>query len=427
MFEEHIKDYRLQKKLSQAIIKKGGKTAFALRGMSHCGHRSGAPEAGVGILSNGRGSFINGVHWCGNSWICPVCSAIKMYHYGAKIAAALEALKKDYNAVMITYTVFHTKHDTAAQVFDLLFETWKKFVAQRCSSNKIKKNGEKYKSGVLANFFNELGIKYTVRCSEVTYTENGWHPHHHVLYWVPKKNFDKVLDFEEKLRERWRKCQISAMKKVFGYEKYVGLKESDKKDKINGVFISKNNDKPAIAQSSDYICGWGGDKELTGNSRKTARGENSMTIFEMIDAANANNDYMEKVIEAAEYLRSCSRRRCNLSKGLTEIIVTQMNTEGYKEVLKKKRADVWGKSPWRLVIWFSSSDWSSLCYKDMEIEESVITKILIMACEEDGYEQILKYLKELNLDLKPRNYDPVGIHKALADALNQSIDIGIAA
>lgn len=404
---DNIKDYRAQKYFKK-FINESGKN-FKLRTFLSCGRRPTKPENGISILSNGVHSRIFGAKMCGNSWACPVCSAIKMSRAATRISAALDALKETHYGIMITFTVFHSKNDTCKEVFDLLFKTWSSFISNR-------------QDGAYAKFLSDLNIKHYVRCSEVTFSENGWHPHMHVLYFVPKENFESVLAYEKSLRERWRDKQSKAMKKIYGYVKYNAFYESEVEhgEGAAGVFISKSNEKPIIQKSSDYIAGWGADKELTGNYLKEATSKTSKTPYQLLYAA-IDGDQMAKnlYLEFAEYIITNKRRRFDFSRtGLAKIITQYMNTEIYKEVLKKKRTQyLEGKAAWHQVIWFSSEQWYEICSRERELDFSLITLILALARYDDGYELITEVLALYKIEPTARQ-DSKGFYDSIAKMLN---------
>lgn len=406
---DNIKDYRLHKFLKKAIVSAG--KGFVLRTLTHCAEVSVNPAAGVAILSNSRYSRLFGARMCKNSWACPICSAVQSSRYAARIAAALDALKDKYNAIMITFTIFHSKQDSCQQAFDLLFETWKRFAD--------KGTGER--NGGLSTFLHDLNIKHRVRCAEVTYSENGWHPHFHCLFWVPKSKFASVLSYEEKLVESWRTCQEKTMKKVYGYTKYNAFYESEKlHPSQRGVFISKVNNKPIIQKSSDYLCGWGADNEAVGNYLKQASSKNSRTPYQLLQAGyDGDQKAIQLYLEFAEYVITHKRRRFDFSRtGINAIVQNYINSSEYREVMKKKfiqfRAD---GAKWHLVSWFSNEQWRALCRTDSQLDFSLLTLILCLAKYSNGHEMINEVLTLHNLPIS-LNYDPLGYVNSLIEILN---------
>lgn len=411
---DNIKDYRLQKYLRKAIMnQKNSNHRFILRTLYHCGERAGSDITGVAVAANKRHSRIIGAKMCKNSWACPVCSAIQMSKKAAQISAAIDALKDTHNAIMITFTVFHSKNDTCQQIFDLLYKTWAKVTyVSRNTDGKLSRFGK---------FLKDLDIKHRVRCGEATYTPNGWHPHFHCLFWVPKKNFDKVLKYEESLREAWREAQEKVMGQIYGYAKYNAFYESERLhgEAAAGVYISKADGKPTIQKSSDYLCGWGADKELTGNYQKQATNPDSLTMYQLLEkASNGDKQAEELYLEFARYIIEFKHRRADISRtGLKEIIQNYINSNGYKEVMKKKRMQyAEDAGAWQLVAWFSKEDWYKIYNSDID----AVAEILALARLPDGYNLICKFLAENNIDCHPLPYDPIGYCEEMTKLFSQA-------
>lgn len=408
---DNVKDYRAQKALKKFI--NSSSKSFVLRTLANCGNVSSSAISGMSIIANHRHSRVVGAKMCGNSWACPVCTAIKMSRCAARIAAAIDALQETHNAIMITFTIFHSKNDSCQQAFDLLYNTWVRFT----------KRNLKERTGGLGTFMTDCEIRHRVRVGEVTFTENGWHPHFHCLFWVPKKHFNKVLSYEQKLRDDWRRCEQIEMKKIYGYAKYNAFYESEKLhgEAAAGVFISKCNGQPVIQKSSDYLCGWGADKELTGNYLKEATCTTSRTPYQLLnDAMNGDQTAIQLYLEFAEYIILHKRRRFDFGRasGLRQIIQQQINSAGYKEVMKKKRTQYRADAgEWRLVIWFSSAQWSEICRIDNNLDFSLIALLMCLAKYNDGYEMICEVLRLHNLPTG-LNYDPVGYHDAFVRMIN---------
>lgn len=409
---DNIKDYRLQKFFKKTIAEQNYSDSFILRTFANCGNKGASEIAGVSLLSNHTHSRIYGAKMCGNSWACPVCSAIKMAKAAAKIAVAIDALKeKDYVPIMITFTVFHSKADSCQQVFDLLYGTWRTVTYQGTKS--------RANVGAWGRFIHELEIKHRVRCAEVTYSENGWHPHFHCLFWIHKSKLTNVLQYEESLRAQWQKAQEKVMKKIYGFVKYNAFYESKKQhgEGAAGIYISKADGLPIIQKSSDYLCGWGADKEVTGNYLKKATNPTSMTPYQILQKASEGDEKCKKLyLEFAKYIILHKVRRYDFSRqGLNQIIQDKINSEGYKEVLKKKRMQyLEDTGKWHLVAWFSSGLWSKICRN----EDDLVSILLEWAKLENGYNLIIEELKKRQFLELPLNYDPVGYSDSLIKFLN---------
>lgn len=385
----------------------------------------GSQQADVGlikkstvVMSNGKHSHFIGLARCNNSWACPVCTAKKMAEYGGRIACAIDALSTQYNqyAVMVTFTLPHTKNMSCWESLEILHDTWFKFANSSISKMKrkykLKDGTEKtYYTDSGRNAFSkmrvELNIKHLVRVFEVTYGEdNGWHPHIHALLWIPKENFNKVVDYEESLNELWWRCAKRVAKKFYT-EKHIAeylypdYKKATK-DGHKSVYISRNKDgKPRIQKSSNYLIdGWSGDLELTGSyKQKTAR-NGHYTPRQLLVRAYENPNERDKLLKLyAEYARATSgRKRVNFSNtGINDIVKNWKSSHEYIESLKKKYMDKVA-APFKLVTWFTEEQWLAITILDREIY--IRAKILELAKLPDGKVRITDELLKYNIDIR---------------------------
>lgn len=284
MLQQEISDYRQLKAIRKKMeTPEFGREKYFLKSVYNCGKKvpviSG--KAAVALVANKKQAKFMGVASCKSSWGCPVCTARQMSKYAAKIAIALDALKeRSLSAAMITFTIPHTRGFSCEQATEILYKSWKAFTVH---GNKILKATP---NDIFSKFMAEFGSKHRVRVTEYTFGNAGWHPHMHCLFWFPSNRIQEILDWEERLNERW----LELTKRYTIRELLIGYPETQRKtvrakvetrvnimysrmntDESHGVYISKDeNNKVIVQQSSDYICGWGGNREVTGNYQNKA-------------------------------------------------------------------------------------------------------------------------------------------------------------
>lgn len=364
--------------------------SYKLRLLANCMTYADAKQ-GVQIISNGRDSRIIGPRACQHSWACPECTARIMRKYSTRIAAAIDALsKKGYAATMFTFTVFHSTMMSCEDTFLLLNKAWNIFNKNKTWSKKrkepIKKTqknnvkGNTYKScGAWSRFYQEFGCNHTVKTLETTYGNHGWHPHIHMLIWVKNEDLQKLADWEEELNKDWAVAVDKAAKIIYkenehAYEvrKFLESKTDREDSEHLGLFISKTTDgKIKRWSSGDYLCGWGGENELTGLGMKTARKDN-MTPFQMLEKAHdlettditQSNKLIELYLTFAYTVIKYRISRIQFSRtGLKAIINTHLQTEEFKAVIKKKKESL-HIAPYRNIAWFTKKQWSDICCSD---------------------------------------------------------------
>lgn len=342
----------------------------------------GEPLRGVQVISNGQESRILGPRPCNHSWACPECTAKQMKKYSTRIAAAIDALaKKNYACTMFTLTVFHTTRQSCEDTYFLLRKAWEIMDKQKTWRRK-KKDGTYYvNSGIWSQFHNEFKFTHHVKTLEVTYGKHGWHPHIHMLIWFKKSDLQKLADWEEKLNQEWNRCidkaaQILYKDNLEQYEirKFLESKETRDDYQHCGLHISKTEDgKIKRWSSGDYLCGWGGENELTGLGMKSARNDN-MTPFQILEKAyelettdiTQSNQLLELYLHFAWVVIKNRISRIAFSRtGLKTIIDTHLQTEEFRSIIKKKKSTL-GLKPFKNIAWFTSKQWHDICCSDNE-------------------------------------------------------------
>jgi hypothetical protein len=199
-----------------------------------------------------------GLQTCGSVWACPVCAAKIAERRRGEIIAAMAAHKAAGGSVtMLTLTCPHQRTDNLA---DLL----------------------KKQAKALNSFWNDrhvkavsksMGIVGQIRALEVTHgrlsaSNNGWHPHYHVLQfgglgvdYVPL-DWLQTVDGEELLYQRWASACVRA-----------GLGEPSR---AHGLKLDDGS------KAAKYVSKWGLEDEMTkGHTKKALHGE---TPFDFLRA-----------------------------------------------------------------------------------------------------------------------------------------------
>jgi len=81
--------------------------------------------------------------------------------------------------------------------------------------------------------------------------------------------------------------------------------------------------------------------------------------------------------------------------GLRKIIDNWLQTEEFKSIVKKKK-DSLNLKPFRNIAWFSSKQWSDICFSS-RTNVYIIPLIKCFACYENGYELICELMIANNL------------------------------
>jgi len=310
-------------------------------------------------------AMIYGLTTCKNTFGCPICTPMRMAKFRSKIGVLLDALRDKYYAFMVTFTIPHAAYQSCKEVSDILYNTWRLFNLQK-GAHKFKKDGTPKYDSIVNEWWIKSQIKYNVRGYEYTWSrQNGWHAHFHCLFWVPRYLVDVAFSFEQELQNYWDKIaklktlQYWQKNKLYGTDeqrqkRLEALFWTTRKKRHSGLLISKHE-----AKSSEYIASWGKDLELTGGNYKQHKNGN-LSPEQILEKAPNDNFFAELY---KEYLLNVTRKpvhqRMSFSPGMNKIAVTYMNTQKYKEVIKKNISQ---KEDWEIVGWLSAEDWLK-CYE----------------------------------------------------------------
>lgn len=200
MLDETVSDNRLHRMLASYLQKFANGRTAKLKGLRLCGSqvlKFPAMAHNVYVTSNGENASFFGTTRCNSAWACPRCSAKVMADKAARIACLIDAEATWHGeyAFMVTFTLPHIEHMYCADTFDVLRATWRLFTK---GSNKVTTPYWKFRK--------KFGIEYHVRVYDVTWGENGWHPHIHALFFTKPENFAELQKYEDELTKFWFQC-----------------------------------------------------------------------------------------------------------------------------------------------------------------------------------------------------------------------------
>lgn len=119
----------------------------------------------IGITASGR-THVKGLQRCRSVGSCPYCSPVIRQRRAADIEALSEAaLATGKRVHMLTLTLQHRASSSLVHSLDVLRDAWRKMRESRATR------------AVVAS----AGVHGLVKVLEVTFGENGWHPHFHML------------------------------------------------------------------------------------------------------------------------------------------------------------------------------------------------------------------------------------------------------
>ncbi len=207
--------------------------------VSWCGFRNlYGKNTGVSLVQGvetGR-VFYSGLMHCGSVWRCPVCSFKIARQRQLEVYDILQHYHKEGRRMsFITLTVAHKKQHTLQSSLDLLLSEFRKM--QRLKP--YKKVRESY-----------VGM---IKSLEITYGDNGWHPHLHIL----------LIHNED----------VNRMQREFVARELLRLWFERKEIQKRGTLLKhqKQYEVYTTKQIGDYVTKWDVSGEMTKSFSKEPR------------------------------------------------------------------------------------------------------------------------------------------------------------
>lgn len=409
-----VLDYQAQHYLRSFIRDLPYEERKQLHNVSLCNqHVSRATGGDVYVLVNEelKRSRYYGLMRCKNTWCCPVCTALEMEKYRKYINAAIEMLCKTHFGFMVTLTIPHFKFMGWRETMDILYDTWKYFRL---------KSFNRDHGHVFHQFNQEVPTENWVRVGEFTWSEkNGAHPHFHCIWWTPRGNEGKVLDWESRLNDFWlkqaRRIAIKYWRKHKLHEDLLNQGAWQTYEQLaDTVFQSlKNNEQErgrswneAVhfsrdangnlleAKTGDYISGWGADNEVTGNCRKEASHSGHLTPYQILIKAQTDSRFRAIYMEfCLAVTRKPVHHRVNFSKNKLFARVKEWLKNQPKE--ESDRLEKKSVNKWAVVCYFSEEQWYDILDLEDMTGSPITSNILYLASQ--SKEILLEYLDGMKI------------------------------
>ncbi|MEK5257659.1 protein rep [Paenibacillus sp. FSL F4-0125] len=264
-------------------------------------------------------AFYGGLMVCGSVWVCPVCAAKISERRRSELKIAFDShLQQGGYCTMVTLTFSHSRTD---KLQDLLIA--------------LSKSVQDFSRGGRDRVFREsIGLVGKIRAFEITYGQNGWHPHIHLL--LMHNNEIEPWEREEvrdKLYDMWEgACAKNGLSTNYEH----GLKIDD------------------AAEASQYIGKWGDimdkpwgtDSEMTKANIKKGRA-GSMTPFDFLRAVIEDGDlqYEDKFREYAAATKGM--HQLVWSRGLKAKYLIEDKSDEEVATEKIEEADLLGLLDWQ--------------------------------------------------------------------------------
>jgi hypothetical protein len=254
----------------------------------HCFYNRVDKNDGVGVTFNkfrNKANYTN-VMRCANAWGCPVCAAIISEHRKCEVKDAMDWWQKQGGSVLLlTLTVPHYSDTDIKQL-----------------KKDLKKAYSKFFKGVRASkdMFERWQIKHYISCFEITHGANGFHPHYHVLLFVPYSlGKESLPGIKQDMYNIWKDCCEKS-----------GLDTPSEK---HGLDLQGGN------EAGSYVAKWGLEHEMTKGHIKKGK-ENSRTPFDILRSYSDSENETDANLFKLYYFAFKGTRQLNWSKGLKKLV-----------------------------------------------------------------------------------------------------------
>ena len=250
----------------------------------HCFYNRVDKNDGVGVTFNKlrkKANYTN-IMRCANAWGCPVCASIISEHRKCEVKDAMDWWKKQGGSVMLlTLTVPHYNTTDIKQL-----------------KKDLKKAYSKFFKGVRASkdMFERWQIKHYISCFEITHGKNGFHPHYHVLLFVPYSMApNSIPGIKQDMYKVWKDCCEKSGLDTPTEKHGLDLRGGDKAD--------------------SYVAKWGLEHEMTKGHVKKGKAD-SRTPFDILRSYSETENEADANLFKLYYFAFKGTRQLNWSKGL---------------------------------------------------------------------------------------------------------------
>lgn len=255
---------------------------------------------------------------CGGIWTCAVCAHQITEGRRDELKIAMDnARAKGWFVYMVTFTNRHHVGDSLRDLLQGQEKAFKKMWARR-----------EQVQGVLK----KLGYVGRIRATEVTYGDNGWHPHYHILFF-----FDHEIN-------------VQGLQSLFAYEwQRACIKSGMKAPSLDrGVDVKKG--KAVDSALGDYLAKWGLEHEMTKGHTKKGK-KNGLTPFDLLRQSVDNPKYRALFKQFADVFKG--QRQLYWSDGLKALLsVANLTDEELAQETEKESIEIQEVATqiWRLIL-----------------------------------------------------------------------------
>ncbi len=245
------------------------------------------------------GGWFRGVQVCGNAWYCPVCAVRLAAIRRSQLESAIDSAKEaGYVPFFVTYTLSHGPADSLQDTLNSILAAYR-----------FTRSGRKWQ--YIKTEYDVLG---SIRATEVTHGENGFHPHFHELLFVKAKGTGVISQgyeytanaIERHIYDLWTGA-LAKQNKTVTRDHGIKVKFGTR---YIADYIAKFDRLPTKTGAIAY--------EVANSTTKKGRGENK-TMFEVLHAYGLGEDTDRNKAIFREYMTATHGKSVlQFTRGLKE-------------------------------------------------------------------------------------------------------------
>lgn len=347
-------------------------------------HRWRAPNSGLVSLDwSPVQTKFGGLQNSHSVWGSPVASARIGRLRAEEVARALgnwvDSDRKN-DVAFLTLTLRHNRDQSLRAVWDCIAKCWNSLT--RSASWR---GGKKYAGDV-----QKFGIEHWIKSAEVTYGENGWHVHLHVLLLLNKSLTSKDREkLESRIYKRWSAAAVSRGFEAPSRERGVKVDLAVEKKDVEalGAYLTKGQ-----LTGVDGLA----NEMTSGQVVKVARNGN-VTPFQLLavidEKRQGQEDYSRELAVWLEWEKSSKgRRQLTWSRGSKD----ELGVRDLDDVELLENEDEVLDSTAHTVAVFTPNDWREI-QSDVEKRSYIVEYVGKASTPEHAKNRAERILKQLGV------------------------------
>ena len=336
-------------------------------------------------------AYLGGLVSCASWHSCPVCSRRIARNRAEEIERALEAHHGNGGSTMLlTLTMAHTAGHALKRLYRGLADAWRKVTMERAWREARE----------------DLRIVGTVRATDCTLGQNGWHPHLHVL----------VLT-EDALDEKGMTALEDRLYEVFSRKVVEIVGEEHRPAHRDQVGSGVGVNIQAGTRAGSYVAKMGLAREITSIGTKEGAG-GRRTPFEILRDVATRGTLEDRELWL-EWSRAMKNQvQVQWSPGLREKLGIANREMTPEEIIEAAEADDTWES--EHVTWIDAPSWRAV--RSQSAGEARIQYVAAMAPDKETAARSVKALVEVAVRNAPQETDAMRELQSAENPISSKIE-----